>query len=155
MMSSADESSEEKWSFQHSVECHASKSFAWQFWTNVANWPVVDSSAEAVELDGPFAAGAKGITKPRDLPPVEWQIIEVQDESNARIEILAPGAVLKCLWRFETSANGSTLITQRMSLEGEKADEYVTTLGPEMERGIPQGMRKLADAIAEAASHQA
>ncbi|HKP85639.1 MAG TPA: SRPBCC family protein [Blastocatellia bacterium] len=150
-MSGADEPNQEKWSFEHSVECQAGRDFAWQFWTNVANWAVVDSSVESATLDGPFVAGAKGITKPRGTPPIEWMITGVRDGSSARIEIPAPGAVLKCFWRFEDSASGGARITQRMSMEGEKAEDYVATLTSEMERTMPQGMQKLADAITGAA----
>ena len=154
-MSDTDEAEREKWNFEHSVECQASRDFAWRFWTNIDNWAVVDPAVESAALDGPFAAGTKGTTITRDSPPVEWQIIEVHEGSSARIEIPAPGAVVKCFWKFEESASGGTRITQRMSLEGEKADDYVATLAPAMENGIPQGMQKLANAVNRAASEQA
>lgn len=154
-MSDAEESKPEAWSFEHFVECPVSRSFAWQFWTNVANWPVVDSSVEAVELDGPFAEGTKGTTKPRDLPPTEWRIIEVSDTSSARIEIPAPGAVLKCFWRFEDCEGGGTRITQQLSLEGEQAAQYEQSVAPELEKGIPQAMRRLADEMSRIAFEQA
>jgi uncharacterized membrane protein len=153
-MSREDEPNQNIWKFEHSVECPVSRDFAWQFWTNLANWPVVDPSVESVKLDGPFAAGARGITKPRDLPPVEWQITEVQDRSIARIEIPAPGAVLKCFWRFEDSTTAGVRITETVSMEGEQAAEYVEKVGPELESGIPQAMRRLAEEMTRAANKQ-
>ena len=142
-------------SFEYSVECQVSRDFAWQFWTNVANWAVVDPAVESAKLDGPFVAGAKGVTKPRDSDSVEWRITEVEDGRRACIEIPAPGAVLRCLWRFEDAANGSTQITQQMSLDGERADEYAAGIGAQMEKGMPEGMRKLAEAMRRAAGEQA
>ena len=153
-MSREDELNQNTWKFEHSVECPVSRDFAWQFWTDISNWPVVDSSVESVQLDGPFATGARGITKPRDLPPVEWQIIEVQDRSIARIEIPAPGAVLKSFWRFEDSTTAGSRMTQTVSLEGERAGEYVKQVGPELENGIPQTMRRLAEEMTRAANKQ-
>ena len=142
----------ENWKFEHSVDCQVSRDFAWQFWTQVDNWPVVDSSVERVTLNGPFAAGARGTTKPRDLTPVDWLLTEVEDRSTAVIEILAPGAVFKCQWRFEDSPSGGTRITQEVSFLGAKAGDYVATVGPALEKGIPRGMQKLAEEMVRAAA---
>lgn len=140
------------WRFEYSVECQVSRDFAWQFWTDVANWAVVDPAVESAKLDGPFVAGTKGITKPRGSDPVEWRVTEVEDGRRACIEIPAPGAVLRCLWTFADSPNGRTRITQQMSLDGERAGEYAAGIGAEMEKNMPEGMRKLAVAMLEAAS---
>jgi len=48
------------WDITHSVETNPSPAFAWDFWTNVANW--ADPSA-TFELDGPFAGGSQGTTR--------------------------------------------------------------------------------------------
>jgi hypothetical protein len=50
---------EPAWAFEHSVDCEVTAEFAWGFWTNVNNW-AFDSDIESVEIDGPFAAGARG-----------------------------------------------------------------------------------------------
>src|ERR1051325_8517387 len=71
------------WSFEHTVQTPVNREFAWQFWTDVANWAVVDASVESVQLNGPFAAGTSGTTKPRGLDLVEWYIREVQDGHRA------------------------------------------------------------------------
>ena len=51
----------EAWAFEHSVECAATREFAWVFWTEVSNWKL-DADVESVELTGPFATGSHGIT---------------------------------------------------------------------------------------------
>jgi hypothetical protein len=141
------------WNFEHSVECPVSRDFAWQFWANVDNW-LLDTSVESVRLDGPFATGTRGMTKPRGQNPVEWQLIDVQDRSSAIIEVALPGAIARFFWRFEDTASGDTRITQRASLEGERADDYLEGMKG-LESGIPQGMQRLADEISKAAGHQA
>ncbi|MDQ3685773.1 MAG: hypothetical protein M3430_09250 [Acidobacteriota bacterium] len=55
---------------------------------------------------------------------------------------------------FEDSPNGGTRITQRMSLGGERAEDYAW-FGAEMEKGMPEGMQKLAEAMRRAAGEQA
>lgn len=135
------------WKFEHSIECRVSRDFAWQFWTNVDNWAVVDPGVESVKLDGPFVAGSKGSTKPSNMASVDWQLTEVEDRTRALIEIAAPGAVAKFLWIFADAEGGGTRITQQASLEGEQADQYAQTFGKELEKGMPPGMQRLADAI--------
>jgi len=135
------------WNFEHSVERKADRNFAWQFWTNVNNWPEVDSSVESASLDGPFQSGTKGSTKPRGGEPIHWQLEDVQDGCSAVVMIHLPTAALRCAWRFEDSGIHATRITQRASIEGQKAQEYVSTAAHELEKGIPDGMRKLAETI--------
>jgi hypothetical protein len=140
------------WSFEHSIDCPVAREFAWEFWTNVANWPVVDPAVEAVTLDGEFVSGTLGTTKPRDMEPVNWRLADVEYGTSTIVEINVPGASAKFSWVFEDAENG-TRITQRASIEGERADEYAA-FGEELEKQMPPGMQRLADAIAVAASRK-
>lgn len=138
------------WKCEHSVECKAGRAFAWQFWTDVDNWAVVDPGIDSVSLDGPFAAGSRGTTKSGGQPPIIWQITEAEDGRRALIEVAVPGAVAKFLWTFADAEGGGSRITQQASIEGEQADQYVQTVGKEIENGLPPGMQRLVDAIEEA-----
>src|SRR5262249_60570362 len=109
--------------FEHSVECPVSRDFAWRFWTDVANW-THDISVESVTIDGPFAAGAKGVTKPRGGDPVEWRLVEVQDRSAALIEIALSGATIRFHWRYEGAAGGGGGVTPRGALASGRAAEF-------------------------------
>src|SRR5215213_4346622 len=136
--------------FECSVECPVEKDFAWRFWTDVANWSAVDSSVESVTLDGDFAAGTKGFTKPRGAEATEWELLEVVPGESAVIGIFLPGAVLKFRWQFADSAAGGTLISQRVTLAGEQAGNYADGM-KFLEKGIPEGMKSLAKGMVEAA----
>src|ERR1700756_724132 len=135
------------WSFEHSVECNVERGYAWQFWTNVSNWPLGDSSVESATIDGPFQSGAKGSTKPRGAEAVQWQLEDIYDGRRAVVVIHLSGAALRFAWQFEDSGVRSVRMTQRVSIEGERAQDYVSTAAPEMEKGMPAGMRRLADAM--------
>ena len=135
------------WIFEHSVECKVDRAFAWQFWSDVSNWADVDSSAESISIDGPFQSGAKGHTKLRDREPIEWLLEDAQAGHSAVFLIPVPGAALRFAWKFEDSGTGRTRMTQRATLEGERAQDFIPTLAPELEHGIPAGMRKLADTV--------
>ena len=84
-----------------------SRDLAWQFWTNVENWPTVDGSVESVRLNGPFAAGSTGVTRSRDIDPVEWRLVEVNDGSSAVIEIRRSFFLI----RFKTCARARAATT--------------------------------------------
>ncbi|HEX8185447.1 MAG TPA: hypothetical protein VF747_11865 [Blastocatellia bacterium] len=123
------------------------RSFAWGFWTDVANW-AFDTSIEWVKLDGPFASGTKGTTKLPGQEPVEWALKEVRGGEEATVEIALQEATLHFHWRFEDLARGGTRITQRVTLTGADADLFARQGAEELEKGIPEGMRKLATEMA-------
>ena len=136
------------WMFQHSVECGVEVPFAWSFWTSVRNW-ALDTDIESVEINGPFVAGARGVTNSKSSGAMEWQIVEVAI-GKAIIEFPLSGAVGRFAWTFEQCPRGCR-ISQLCTLEGDQAEAYANAVGPTLEAGIPAGMRKLCDAIEAAA----
>jgi hypothetical protein len=139
---------EQAWAFEHSVECGVGVQFAWNFWTDVRNW-AMDADVESIEIDGPFAAGARGVTNSKSSGRVEWRIAEA-DGRRAVIEAPLPGAVSRIAWEFEDIGSGCR-ITQRWTLEGEQAAVYARDFGPTLEAGIPQGMQKLCETMESSA----
>jgi hypothetical protein len=139
------------WTFEHSVECNVDRDFAWQFWTNVSNWPLVDSSVESATLDGPFQSGAQGSTKPRGGEAVQWQLEDVHAGRSAVVVIHLSDAVLRFAWRFEDRGVRSVRMTQRVSIESQQAEQYISTAASELEKGMPAGMKRLADAMEQLA----
>jgi len=136
------------WTFQHSALSRVTPEFAWTFWTNVDNW-ALDADVESVEIDGPFAAGARGFTNSKSSGRIEWRIAEAQP-GRAVIEFPLPGAVGRFTWTFEPTAEG-TRVTQTGVMEGEQAAAFATAAGPSLESGIPAGMKKLCEAMEQAA----
>ena len=129
---------EPAWTYEHSADCEVTVEFAWNFWTNVKNW-ALDADIESVELDGPFAAGARGFTNSKSSGRIEWRLVEVR-VGRAAIEFPLPGAVGRC-----------TRITQRWTLAGEQADAYAKAVAAGLEAGILAGMTKLCRTIEDAA----
>jgi hypothetical protein len=139
-------STNETYTFECGVECPVARGFAWRFWTTVSNW-AFDSDIESVELNGPFTSGSHGVTMSRSCGRIEWKLSSVQPEKNAIVEISVLGAIARFEWLFEDSG-GATRITQRVSIEGENA----RSLGQALQRGIPEGMKKLCTKMAESTS---
>jgi hypothetical protein len=59
-------------------------------------------------------------------------------------------AILSFEWRFVGLAEGSTLLTQRITLEGEKADVYLSQVQAAFTANPLAAMNKLAIAMAKA-----
>jgi hypothetical protein len=138
---------DKKWTFEHTIECSVSSEFAWEFWTNVRNW-AIDPDIDSVDVQGPFVAGAQGITQSKSLGRVAWSVVEVQP-GRAVLEFPAPGAVARFIWTFD-NADGHSRITQRASLSGEKASMYIGSV-IFLETGVTAAMRRLCEAREAAA----
>ena len=139
---------DDAWAFEHSVDCRVSVEFAWSFWTDVRNW-AFDADIESVQIDGLFAPGTTGSTTSKSSGRVDWQIGEMIGRS-AVIEFPLKGAVGRFRWSFEERGEG-TRITQRCTIAGEAAEQYVRGFAPGLEAGIPDGMTKLCQAMEAAA----
>lgn len=101
------------WEFQYSIETAAHPEFAWQFWTNVANWRDLEPGVE-FELDGPFAPGTRGRTRMPGQEPRQWLICAVDPGRSWTQEMSLPGAAFMGSMQFEEVAKGRTRITQRL-----------------------------------------
>lgn len=137
------------WEMTHSVETNASPSFAWNYWTDVANW---DDPPAKFALEGPFAAGTRGTTQLPGQDPLHWIIRKATPPDAATIEIELPGATLSFEWRFDGLAGGRTMLTQRVVLAGENANAYRSQAQSTLTANLPAGMAKIATAMAKASS---
>src|SRR5215471_4394864 len=138
-----------EWIFEHTIECGVSVQFAWNFWTNVTNWKL-DADVDSIEIQGEFAVGTRGVTYSKSAGKIEWQIVELVQQRKVVLQFPAPGAVARFAWTFE-GIEGRARITQRASLCGEQMATCAENIGPALQLGIPQGMRKLCAAMQAAA----
>lgn len=139
------------WETSHSVETDANPAFAWNYWTNVANW---DDPPAEFALNGPFAGGTHGTTKLPGQEPLRWLIREVTAPNAATIEMQLDGATLSFEWRFDALHDGRTRLTQRVVLRGDKASAYTSQVESTFKANLPDGMNKIARAMAQAAANR-
>ena len=135
------------WQLEHSVEADATPTFAWSFWTNVANWD--DPPAQFV-LDGPFAVGSLGTTLLPGQEPLHWRIRDVQPGKLAAIDMQLDRATLSFEWRFDSVSDRRTRLTQRVVLSGDNAAAYAGQVQAGFGSNLPGGMTKIAAAMAHA-----
>ncbi len=105
------------------METSAGRNFAWKYWTTVSNW--VDPPAE-FELQGPFQTGARGVTRYPGQAPIEWCLREVTQPMTATIAVPLTSAQLLFERRFDELPDSRTPISQRLILEGEAANIYMS-----------------------------
>jgi len=135
------------WEITHSVETNASPAFAWHYWTDIAHW---DDPPAEFELYGPFATGSRGATRLPGQEPLRWFLREVTPPNAATIEMSLDGAALSFEWRFVGLPDGRTRLTQRIVLQGDKVDIYLSQVKATFTANIPGGMNKFATAMANA-----
>jgi hypothetical protein len=139
--------SEIVWRIEHTLEADVSATFAWNFWSNVANWD--DPPAEFI-LDGPFVAGSIGTTRIPGQDPIRWRIRDVLPGACATIEIELDRATASFTFSFEAVSATRTKLTQRIALEGENAAAYVEHMEAAFST-LPEGMKRLAAAMTTSA----
>jgi hypothetical protein len=132
---------------EHSVEADVSPSFAWNWRTDVKNW---DDPPAHFQLDGPFASGSWGTTLLPGHEPLRWHIREVRPGRSFIIEMPLDRAVLSFEWRFDAVSDCRTRITQRIVLSGDNATAYATQVSSQFGSTLPDGMKRIADAMASA-----
>jgi hypothetical protein len=136
------------WETEHSADVDVSPSFAWEYMTNVANW---DDPPATFELDGPFAAGARGTTRIPGQESRQWQIREVNPITSYLFEMPLYGATLAFEWRFEARVDGKARLTQHIILSGENGPAYVEQVRPVFNSTLAPGMARIAAAMERAA----
>ena len=135
------------WQFEHSVEADVTPLFAWNWRTDIKNW---DDPPAQFQLDGPFAKGSWGTTRLPGQDPMRWQIRDVRPGTSFIIDMPLDRAVLSFEWVFDAISNRRTRITQRIVLSGDNATAYVDQVRAGFGSTLPDGMKRIADALARA-----
>jgi hypothetical protein len=137
---------------EHSVEVPVSPAFAWDWRTDVKNW---DDPPAQFQLDGAFADGSWGTTRLPGQEPLRWQIRDVRFGSSFVIEMQFDRATLSFEWRFEAVSDRRTRLSQRIVLVGDNAAAYVPQVRAAFGSNLPDGMSRIAAAMAAASNRSA
>jgi len=130
------------WQFHHSIECRVPRQFAWDYWTNIANW---NDPPATFDLDGPFDAGSQLTTR---LPGQTFHSVirHLVAGHEAIIEMSLEEATISFHWKFESASEDRTRILQLVALSGRNAEAFVAQASV-LEASTPGGMKKLVATI--------
>jgi len=138
------------WQFQHSALSSARRAAVWSHYTDVEKWSAwSQKGVEWSRIDGPFAAGTEGKSKPPGFPAARFRLTAVEPERMFASEAKLPGARLKFEHVIE-SVGAGVQITHRARLDGPMAWLWAPLLRRSIERGLPDGVDRLAKMSAPA-----
>ena len=120
----------------------------WRRYVDVEHW--CEWSQQGVEwsrIDGPFEVGTKGKSKPPGSPALRFQLVTVEPDATFVSEARLPGARMRFEHVIEPTERGSR-ITHRAGLDGPLAFLYTRSVRKGVEKGLPDGVERLADIAA-------
>jgi hypothetical protein len=126
-----------------SVSSSAAPAAFFVAWADMASWPEWNLDTEWVRLDGPFAAGATGILKPKGGPKVPFVVETLVDGREFTDVSKLLGARLT--FRHLVEAVGDrTVVDVEISLTGPLAPVWRLVLG----RGLRDSLQPDLDRLA-------
>jgi hypothetical protein len=136
------------WQFEHSAESTANPDAIWRHYVDVEHW--CDWSRRGVEwshIDGGFEVGTTGKSKPPGSRVLSFTLVSVEPDTAFASEVKLPGGRLRFEHVIEPLDPGSR-ITHRVALEGPLAFLYARIVRKSVERGLPDGVDRLASIAA-------
>jgi hypothetical protein len=115
-------------------------------WADMATWPEWNADTEWVRLDGPFAAGATGVLKPKGGPKTKFVVTTLDDGEFTDVSLLA-GARLTFRHLVSAAADGTTSVEVTVTLAGPLAPVWNLILG----KGIGRTLQRDLDSLRAAA----
>jgi Polyketide cyclase / dehydrase and lipid transport len=132
------------WRFEHSAETAATADAIWRWYEDVARWSQWSRhGVEWATIDGPFVAGATGKSKAPGSPVLGYRLVTVTPNASFVSEARLPGARMRFEHVIEPRVDGSR-ITHRVSLDGPLEFVYRRSVRKSVERGLPDGVERLA-----------
>jgi uncharacterized protein YndB with AHSA1/START domain len=133
--------------FQHAVDTSASPEAVWRLYSDVATWPQWDDAVERVTLDGPFEPGAVGAFKLHGQDPLEFRLLEVEQQRGFMDETSIPGGVVRFRHRIDPLDDGQVRLTHAVEIEAPAP--VAQQIGALITAGVPETMIRLAELAEE------
>jgi hypothetical protein len=133
------------WIYEHRVEGAVEAAAIWRLWSDVAGWSAWNTDIEKIEIDGPFQRGSEIVMTPAGQDPVRLRLTEVVEPTVFVDEARVNGLVLRTSHRAEPTDTGM-LVTYRMEISGDGADQIGPEIGPAITADWPETMAALVAA---------
>jgi hypothetical protein len=136
------------WEMEESVEARAGSAFAFRYLASIENM-AADPGIERVETDGPYRdrLGMRGKTYRVGGGATDWVVTAVEPNRRLVIDVALRGAFLRFEFRFEERPGGGSIVSQRVSLFGPNASEYLEGVATAFGATLRDGMRAVRDRI--------
>jgi len=143
------------WQKTESVEVTAEPAFAFKYLASIENMSA-DPGIDRVKTDGQYRdrPGMRGRTYLKDGGHADWIVTDVEPDRLIVIDLELPGACLRFELRFDSRIAGGTTFTQRVSLFGLNATEFLHDVEAGFATSLRDGMRAIGQRIDAAACRQ-
>src|SRR5262245_10219140 len=143
------------WEMEESVEARAEPAFAFQYLASIENM-AADPGIERVETDGPYRdrLGMRGKTYLKGGGSTDWVVSAVEPDRRFVIDVALRDAFLRFDFRFKERPGGGSVVSQRVSLFGPNASEYLEGVAAGFGSTLREGMRAVRDRIDAASAHR-
>lgn len=133
------------WKFEHTVTTAAGLAEIWALYSDITTWTQWDEGISHASLAGPFASGTSGLLQLQGQEALAFQLTEVDPFRGFSdvTDIPGTGIQIHFTHRLEPVEEG-TKVTHTVSITGSHADALASNLGPDLTRGIPYTMERLA-----------
>lgn len=118
-------------------------------WADMRTWPQWDDAVVWTRLDGPFAAGATGVLKPRRGPKARFVIETLEPGAEFTDVSTLPGARLRIRHLTAVEQDRRTRVTVEVSIDGPLSGLWALVLRRSVTRSTLRGVRRLADVVEE------
>ena len=132
------------WTKQVSTTSSASAKTIWQIYIDIPKWTDWHDNILECHIDGSFEPGSKGGMRVQGNPrPLPFVLLEVQDEIMFTDLTEIAGANIVFAHLLEKTSEG-TRITHTVTISGPAWEQIASTLGKQLENGLPQTIELLA-----------
>jgi hypothetical protein len=118
--------------FSAQAEITADAESVWAVVADVDGWPAWDPHEQDARLDGPFAPGTTGWSKPNGGPATDWTITEVDPLRSWASECGLPGGKIAGRNTFEPRAGGKLRCVKTVRVYGPLAPLFRFYFGRRM-----------------------
>lgn len=134
------------WEKEESVRARVEPAFAFKYLTSIEKM-AADPGIERVETDGLHRdrLGMRGKTYLVGGGTTDWVVTAVETNRRLVIDVTLRDAVLRFEFRFEEGVGGGSVVSQRVSLFGPNAREYLEGVAAGFETTLRAGMRAIRD----------
>ncbi|WP_062647708.1 SRPBCC family protein [Streptomyces maremycinicus] len=136
------------WEYEHSIETTATPEAVWRLWADVPSWGTWNAEIEKIEIDGPFAAGARITMTPPGDDPIVLRLAEAVEGERFVDEARFGDLLLRTVHRIERIDGSRIRVVYRMEITGTGADEAGPQIGPGITADWPDTLAALV-AVAE------
>lgn len=127
----------------------------WAVATDVAAWPVWDPHELDARLDGPFAAGTTGWSKPHGGPATDWTITAVEPQRRWASACGLPGGGLSGDNVFTDLGDGRVRCTKTVVVTGPLVPLFVLYFGRGIRRDMLRTFAALETRARQVVAHEA